>query len=46
MSEESLAILMVASLFGLILGGIPVPFALAASGIVFGLAGFGRNNFV
>jgi len=45
MSEESLAIGMVVALFGLILGGIPVPFALAASGIVFGLAGFGLDLF-
>lgn len=45
MSEESLAILMVVALFGLILGGIPVPFALAASGILFGLAGFGLDLF-
>ncbi len=45
MSEESLAIMMVVALFGLILGGIPVPFALAASGILFGLAGFGLDLF-
>ena len=32
MGEEGLAILMVVALFGMILGGIPVPFALAASG--------------
>jgi tripartite ATP-independent transporter DctM subunit len=45
MSEESLAIWMVVALFGMILGGIPVPFALAASGILFGLAGFGLDLF-
>ena len=45
MSEESLAIFMVVALFGLILGGIPVPFALAASGIIFGIAGFGLDLF-
>lgn len=45
MSEESLAIWMVVALFGMILGGIPVPFALAASGILFGIAGFGFDLF-
>ena len=45
MENEILAIIMVVSLFGLILGGIPVPFALAASGIIFGLAGFGLDLF-
>jgi tripartite ATP-independent transporter DctM subunit len=42
---ETLAVLMVVALFGLILGGIPVPFALAVSGILFGLAGFGTDLF-
>ena len=45
MTEEALAIAMVVTLFGMILGGIPVPFALAASGIVFGLIGFGTDLF-
>lgn len=45
MSEEVLAITMVVALFGMILGGIPVPFALAASGIIFGIAGFGTDLF-
>ena len=45
MSNEVLAIVMVVSLFGLILGGIPVPFALAASGILFGVVGFGFDLF-
>jgi tripartite ATP-independent transporter DctM subunit len=45
MSEASLAIGMVIALFGMILGGIPVPFALAASGILFGIAGFGLDLF-
>lgn len=45
MSEEMIAITMVVSLFGLILAGIPVPFALAASGVVFGLLGFGLDLF-
>ena len=45
MGEESLAVLMVIALFGLILGGIPVPFALAASGILFGVVGFGFDLF-
>lgn len=45
MSEETLAITMVVALFGMILGGIPVPFALAASGILFGIAGFGFDLF-
>lgn len=45
MTEETLAIGMVVTLFALILGGIPVPFALAASGIVFGIAGFGVDLF-
>jgi len=40
-----LAVIMVISLFGLILFGIPVPFALAVSGIVFGLIGFGTDLF-
>jgi len=42
---ETLAVLMVVALFALILGGIPVPFALALSGILFGLAGFGTDLF-
>jgi len=45
MSEATLAIMMVVALFGLILGGIPVPFALAASGILFGIVGFGIDLF-
>jgi tripartite ATP-independent transporter DctM subunit len=45
MSEESLAVWMVIALFGMILGGIPVPFALAASGILFGIVGFGFDLF-
>ncbi len=45
MGEETLAILMVVALFGMILGGIPVPFALAASGLLFGIAGFGFDLF-
>jgi tripartite ATP-independent transporter DctM subunit len=45
MAEETIAIMMVVALFGMILGGIPVPFALAASGIVFGIAGFGTDLF-
>ncbi|HEY9051614.1 MAG TPA: TRAP transporter large permease subunit, partial [Gammaproteobacteria bacterium] len=45
MADEVIAILMVVALFGMILGGIPVPFALAASGIVFGIAGFGLDLF-
>ena len=45
MAEEMIAIMMVVALFGMILGGIPVPFALAASGIVFGIAGFGTDLF-
>jgi tripartite ATP-independent transporter DctM subunit len=45
MGEEGLAILMVVALFGMILGGIPVPFALAASGILFGITGFGFDLF-
>ncbi|MEJ2441082.1 MAG: TRAP transporter large permease subunit, partial [Gammaproteobacteria bacterium] len=45
MEQETLAVFMVISLFGLILFGIPVPFALAASGIVFGLVGFGTDLF-
>ena len=45
MAEESLAVLMVIALFGLILGGIPVPFALAASGVLFGVVGFGFDLF-
>lgn len=45
MAEETLAIMMVIALFGMILGGIPVPFALAASGIVFGIVGFGTDLF-
>ena len=45
MSEEALAITMIVALFGMILGGIPVPFALAASGIIFGIAGFGLDLF-
>jgi len=45
MTEEALAIAMVVTLFGMILGGIPVPFALAGSGILFGLIGFGPDLF-
>ncbi len=45
MGIETLAVLMVVALFGLILAGIPVPFALALSGIVFGLWGFGTDLF-
>ena len=45
MTEETLAITMVVALFGMILGGIPVPFALAASGIIFGISGFGLDLF-
>ncbi|WP_322628887.1 TRAP transporter large permease subunit [Halothiobacillus sp.] len=45
MGLEVLAIIMVVALFALILIGIPVPFALAVSGIVFGLIGFGTDLF-
>jgi len=45
MEQETLSVIMVISLFGLILFGIPVPFALAVSGIVFGLIGFGTDLF-
>jgi tripartite ATP-independent transporter DctM subunit len=45
MEQETLSVLMVIALFALILFGIPVPFALAASGIVFGLIGFGTDLF-
>ncbi|MEJ2344030.1 MAG: TRAP transporter large permease subunit [Gammaproteobacteria bacterium] len=45
MGIETLAVLMVVALFVLILIGIPVPFALAASGILFGLSGFGTDLF-
>jgi len=45
MNDEILAIFMVISLFGMILAGIPVPFSLAASGILFGIAGFGLDMF-
>ena len=45
MEQETLSVLMVIALFGLILFGIPVPFALAVSGIVFGLIGFGTDLF-
>ena len=41
MEMEVLAIVMVFSLFALILGGIPVPFALAVSGLVFGVVRLG-----
>jgi len=45
MTDEMLAVAMVVALFALILGGIPVPFALAASGIAFGIVGFGTDLF-
>ncbi|MGA7799655.1 MAG: TRAP transporter large permease subunit [Gammaproteobacteria bacterium] len=45
MGVETLAVVMVVALFALILVGIPVPFALAVSGILFGLAGFGTDLF-
>ena len=45
MGMEILAVLMVVSLFALILAGIPVPFALAASGVAFGIVGFGEDLF-
>lgn len=42
---EILAVVMVVALFAMILAGIPVPFALAASGVVFGIVGFGEDLF-
>ena len=45
MTIELLAVAMVVVLFATILAGVPVPFALAASGIVFGLIGFGTDLF-
>lgn len=45
MGPEVLAVVMIVALFAMILFGIPVPFALAASGIVFGLLGFGTDLF-
>jgi tripartite ATP-independent transporter DctM subunit len=45
MGVESLALVMVGALFALLLVGIPVPFALAASGLIFGVAGAGESLF-
>lgn len=45
MGLEMMAVGMMLALFALLLIGIPVPFALAASGIVFGLFGFGSSLF-
>jgi TRAP-type mannitol/chloroaromatic compound transport system permease large subunit len=45
MEPETLALLMVGGLFVLILAGIPVAFAIAATGLAFGLAGFGTDLF-
>ncbi|OHV08714.1 TRAP transporter large permease [Kushneria phosphatilytica] len=45
MGIELLSVWMVVALFALLLIGIPVPFALASSGIVFGIVGFGPALF-
>ena len=45
MPPEILPILLLASFVGLLLAGIPVAYAAAASGIVFGFIGFGAGLF-
>ncbi|MGN8158683.1 TRAP transporter large permease [Salinisphaera sp. RV14] len=45
MGVEYLALVMVGALFALLLVGIPVPFALTAAGLVFGVAGAGESLF-
>ncbi len=45
MELETLAVLMVAGLFVLLLVGYPVAFTLGAVGLIFGLLGFGFNLF-
>ncbi len=45
MDPQTLAILMVITLFVLILSGIPVAFAIAAAGLAFGLIGMGFDLF-
>ncbi len=45
MDPQILAILMVVSLFGLILIGVPVAFAIAGAGLLFGLIGADINLF-
>ena len=45
MDPQILAIMMIVSLFGLILLGVPVAFAIAGAGLAFGLAGVDMNLF-
>lgn len=45
MGIDLMAVWMVLALFGLLLLGVPVPFALAASGLAFGILGFGPELF-
>ncbi len=45
MEPQSLAILMVITLFVLILAGVPVAFSIVAAGISFGLIGMGFDLF-
>jgi len=45
MTNETLAALEVLGFIVLLLAGIPVGFAIAAAGIIFGLLGFGHNLF-
>ncbi|WP_251977198.1 TRAP transporter large permease [Salinicola avicenniae] len=45
MGLELMAVWMVIALFGLLFLGVPVPFALAGSGLVFGILGFGPELF-
>ncbi|WP_018232743.1 TRAP transporter large permease [Thioalkalivibrio thiocyanodenitrificans] len=45
MSPETIALIMVACLFVMILAGIPVALAIAGAGLVFGYIGFGETLF-
>jgi tripartite ATP-independent transporter DctM subunit len=45
MSPETIALIMVAALFVMILAGIPVALAIAGAGLVFGYVGFGESLF-
>jgi tripartite ATP-independent transporter DctM subunit len=45
MSPETIALIMVACLFAMILAGIPVALAIAGAGLVFGYIGFGESLF-
>ncbi|MFC0268641.1 TRAP transporter large permease [Kushneria aurantia] len=45
MGIDLMSVWMVVALFVLLLAGVPVPFALASSGLIFGILGFGPELF-